>query len=70
MMGEKDSLENHLLEFEKVLRDLKSVGAKMEEEDIICQLLISLPMSYEQIVTALETMKAEELTMEFVKGGL
>lgn len=69
-MGENESLQNHLLQFEKVLRDLKSVGAKMEEEDIVCQLLLSLPKSYEPIVTALETMKAEELTMEFVKGRL
>src|SRR6202012_308579 len=69
-MGESESLEHHLLQFEKVLRDLKSVGAKMEEEDIVFQLLLSLPKSYEPIVTALETMKAEELTMEFVKGRL
>lgn len=69
-MKETDNLENHLLKFEKILRELKSVGANMEEEDIICQLLLSLPDTYEPIVTALETMKAEELTMEFVKGRL
>lgn len=69
-MKEDDNLEAHLLKFDKILRNLKSVGAKMEEEDIICQLLLSLPENYDSVVTALETMKAEELTMEFVKGRL
>lgn len=69
-MKENESLEKHLLEFDKILRSLKAVGAKMEEEDIICQLFLSLPKSYDSVVTALETMKAEELTMEFVKGRL
>lgn len=69
-MKENENLESHLLTFEQILRDLKAVGAKMEEEDIVCQLLLSLPESYESVVTALETMKPEELTMEFVKGRL
>lgn len=69
-MNENEILENHLLKFDKVLRDLKAVGAKMEEEDIICQLLMSLPKIFEPVITALETLKAEELTMEFVKGRL
>lgn len=69
-MKENENLESHLLKFNKILRNLKSVGAKMEEEDVICQLLSSLPKTYESVVTALETMKAEELTMEFVKGRL
>lgn len=69
-MKENDNLEHHLLEFDKILRSLKAVGANMEEEDIICQLLLSLPESYESVITALETMKAEELTIEFVKGRL
>lgn len=69
-MGETDDLKKHLLEFDKTLRKLKAVGANMEEEDIICQLLISLPQTYDTVATALETLKPEELTMEFVKGRL
>lgn len=69
-MKEDDNLESHLLNFDKILRDLKSVGGKMEEEDVICQLLLSLPENYDSVVTALETMKPDELTMEFVKGRL
>lgn len=69
-LKENGDLVAHLLKFEKTLRNLKAVGAKMEEEDIVCQLLLSLPESYESVATALETMKAEELTLEFVKGRL
>lgn len=42
-MEEKDNLEIHLLKFNKILRNLKSVGANMEEEDVICQLLLTTP---------------------------
>lgn len=69
-MKENDELAGHLLKFEKIVRELKSVGAKIEEEDTICQLLLSLPKSYEAVVTVLETMKPEQLKMEFVKGRL
>lgn len=69
-MDENGSLESHLLEFEKLVRKLKAVCANMEEEDIICQLLLSLPEMYDSVATALEIMKAEELTVEFVKGRL
>lgn len=69
-MKENEQLENHLLKFNKIVRQLKAVGANMEDEDVICQLLLSLPKTFDQVVTALETMKAEDLTMEFVKGRL
>ena len=70
MNDDDEDLAKHLLKFDKILRELKSVGAKMEEEDIICQLLLSLPNTFDQVATALETMKPEDLTLEFVKGRL
>lgn len=69
-MTDNEDLESHLLNFNTILRDLKSAGAKMEDEDVICQLLLSLPKTYDPVVTAIETMKTEELTIEFVKGRL
>lgn len=69
-MIEGANLEGHLSTFDKILRELKSAGAKMEDEDVICQLLLTLPESYDSVVTALETMKIDELTLEFVKGRL
>lgn len=69
-MKENENLESHILKFEKIVRELKSVGAKMEEEDEICQLLISLPGTFDSFAAVLENMKPEELTMEFTKGRL
>ena len=42
----------------------------MEKEEEICQLLVSLPESFESVTAALENLQPEELTMELVKGRL
>lgn len=67
---EGDDLQQHFLEFEKTVRDLKSTGAKVDEDDAVCQLLITLPKSFNSVVTALETLDVEKLTMVFVKSRL
>ncbi|KMQ83238.1 copia protein [Lasius niger] len=67
---EGKSLEKHFLKFEETVRELKTVGAKLEEMDIVCHLLLTLPKDYDAIVTALETLEVEKLTLEFVKGKL
>lgn len=63
-------MTGHILKFDKIVRKLKAVGAKMEKLDLICHLLLTLPKSYEGLVTALETMHPELLNMEFVKSRL
>lgn len=65
-----NSLESHFIKFEEVVRELKSVGAKLDETDIVCHLLLTLPKSLDPIVTALETLDSNKLTLEFVKGRL
>lgn len=67
---ENDSMENHLLKFDKLIRDLKSAGTKMEETDVICHLFLTLPKCYDTIVTALETIPDRKLTLDFVKSRL
>lgn len=67
---ESGDMSNHFLAFDKTVRDLKSVGAKLEDLDIVCHLLLSLPESYGNLVTALETLEPEKLTIEFVKSRL
>lgn len=66
--GEK--IEKHFLEFEKLIRELKSTGANMDEADSVCHLLLTLPKSFDPLVTALETVAPDKLTMSFVKGRL
>ncbi|KAK9720237.1 hypothetical protein QE152_g22176 [Popillia japonica] len=66
----KTVFEKHFLKFEEVVRELKSVGATLEDIDIVCHLLLTLPKNFDPIVTALETMDADKLKLEFVKGKL
>lgn len=63
-------LERHFLDFDKIVRELKSMGATIEPLDAICNLLLTLPESFNVVVTAIETMDPANLTMEFVKSRL
>lgn len=67
---ENENINHYLLEFEKVVSELKAIGAKPEEMDLICQLLVTLPSSFDPLVTALETLNPELLRMDFVKSRL
>lgn len=67
---ESDEMNQYLLKFDKIIRQLKESGAHVEESDIICYLLLSLPKSYDAVVAALETMDQTKLTVEFVKARL
>ena len=42
----------------------------MNDEDVICHLLLTLNSSYATLVTALETMPENSLTVDFVKSRL
>lgn len=69
-MGENNDLELHILEFDKIVRELKVSGANLGGEDAICQLLLSLPKHFKPVSTALETISPDKLTMDLVKGRL
>lgn len=66
----KDDITNHFLLFDRKIRELKSTGAKMEPLDVVVHLLLTLPKEYDTLVTALETMDQEKLSMDFVKTRL
>lgn len=63
-------MADHFVAFDKLFRELKSSGAKLEEIDIVCHLLLTMPRAYDNLVTALETMEQEKLTVDFVKSRL
>lgn len=67
---ERDTLTEHFLCFDKLVRDLKGTGATLEENDIVCHLLLTMPTEYDVVVTALETLSIEKLTISFVKNRL
>ncbi|BES99547.1 Hypothetical protein2 [Nesidiocoris tenuis] len=62
-------LQDHFVVFDSLIRDLESTGSKMDEDDKVCHLLLTMPDEYETVITVLETTN-EKLTLEFVKSKL
>ena len=58
------------IKFEAAVRELKSAVGKMDDDDVVMQLLISLPDTYDHVVSALENLSEKELTLEKVKARL
>ncbi|KAG5869372.1 hypothetical protein JTB14_030357 [Gonioctena quinquepunctata] len=65
-----EKLEDHFLIFDTLMRDLESSGSKLEEEDKVCHLLLSLSEEFESVITAIETMSSTIVSMDFVKSRL
>lgn len=63
-------MEQHFQKFDKLIRQLKATGEKLEEIDIICHLLLSMPPDYNVVCTTIETMTTENLSLNFVKNRL
>lgn len=69
-MNENEELGKHFIKVDKIIRELKEGGVKIEEPDAVCHLLLTLPKRYEMIVTTLESLPQKKLTLEYVKGRL
>jgi hypothetical protein len=63
-------MSTHFLNFDKLIRELKSTGAMVEQTDVVCHLLLTLPSEYDAVVTALETLSPDLLKISFVKNRL
>ena len=68
-MAEGSSVKNHLKTFEDLIQQLKLAGAKVEENDVISQLFVTLPESFDPLVTALENL-GEDLKLDVVRERL
>lgn len=64
----REMMANHLLMFDKLIRKLRATGAKLEETDLVCHLLLTMPTEFNHAFTAIETLSAEKLTIGFVKN--
>lgn len=69
-MKEGESIVTHLVAFEDLIRQLKMSGAKVEESDMVAQLFVSLPEKYDPLVTALQNLENDKLTINTVKERL
>lgn len=68
--NDSDGMSDHFVMFDGIIRDLRSAGANLEEMDIVCHLLLTMPRSFDNLVTAIETMDQDKLGVEFVKSRL
>lgn len=68
--NEGQSLEDYFLEFESIVSELKGAGEEVKNEDIVVNLMMGLPETYDNVVSALESFAKEDLTMERVKTRL
>lgn len=60
-------MRSHLLAFDDLMRQIKTAGAELANGALVSQLFLSLPDSYDPLVTALENIKEEDLTLDIVK---
>lgn len=67
--GKGETLEDHFLKFDTLIRELEDIGSKMNDSDKVCHLLLTLNDDYDSVITAIETLNTN-ITMEFVKSRL
>lgn len=65
-----DDISDIFLQFDHTVRELKSIGTTSEDLDIGCNLILTLPKSFNGLAKALETMDTTKFTIEFVKSRL
>ena len=66
-----ESLAVYFRKFQVAVRKLKSAaGGKMNDDNVVMQLLISLPDAYDHAVSALKKLSETEVTLKKVKSRL
>ncbi|BES91255.1 Hypothetical protein2 [Nesidiocoris tenuis] len=63
-------LQTHFAKFDSLVRELETMGTKMDQDDKICHLLLTLPSAFDNVITVLETMDSADLSIDFVKNKL
>lgn len=61
--NEHESLNMFLVELEKCFSQLEESGNKLTDEEKINYILMSMPKSYDNVVSAIETIETLEITL-------
>lgn len=69
-LNDNSCLQNHFLDFVRKIRELKACGAKLEEVNVVCHLLLTLPKTFDSTVTMFDAIEEEKLMLNFVKSKL
>lgn len=69
-LPEGGDVASHIYELEELFGKLRSAGKDLGEDVQVAILLRSLPMSYDQVRTALLILKDEDLKLDYVKGKI
>jgi len=67
---QKESIESFFAIFDGKIREWKNAGTKLDDIDVTGFLLGCVPKSFKMVVTAIEKLKAQKLTLAFVKNRL
>uniref|UniRef100_A0A8D8CHD2 (northern house mosquito) hypothetical protein n=1 Tax=Culex pipiens TaxID=7175 RepID=A0A8D8CHD2_CULPI len=60
----------HMREFEVLFDRLEAAETSLDSDTLICMLLRSLPSSYDGVVTALDCLADDDISLEIVKAKL
>lgn len=66
--NDRDSLQMHFVKLDECFSQLKDSDSEISDEEKINYILLSMPKSYENVVSAIETIK--DLDLNFVKNRL
>lgn len=69
-LAENGNIENHLREFDDLFDRLDAAGTTLDKDTKICMLLRSLPVSYDGLVTALDSRSDDDISLDVVKSKL
>jgi hypothetical protein len=65
-MQEREDLLVHINMVKALADQLRSIEVNIEDEDVYMVLLMSLPPSFDNLVTSLESMSTKDVDLQFI----